>query len=234
MTSNHKNSFKKIKFKSAELAAFELSKEILKISLNTIEKKGYCNWAVAGGNSILRIYEVLEYSNIFKNNICENLRVTWVDERNVPHDHSDSNFGNSVRRFWKNHKVQKLIPVPYHKSVKRSTELFNKEIIANSIDKDKIDLMILGMGTDGHIASLFPFSDALKESNDIITSVKPVGIKHDRVTMTFPMINSSKNIFLYIYGEEKRTIFEKISNSSRVEKYPILGLKREDVVIYSD
>lgn len=234
MKNSKKTDFKIRNYKSPEEAAFSLSNEILKISKERVKTKGGCNWALSGGSSILRYYDALSILKPSNLELFKKLRVAWVDERNVPYEHSDSNFGSSYRHFWKNYPEVRLYPVPYFESVEKSARTYNDQIISNKMGKNEIDIIVLGMGIDGHTASIFPYSKTITETKKLITSFSPDDKTHSRITMTFPLINSSDHIYLYVYGVEKGKTFKKIIESNNVQKYPILGVNREKLIIFSD
>ncbi|MCK5687509.1 6-phosphogluconolactonase, partial [bacterium] len=77
------------------------------------------------------------------------------------------------------------------------------------------DLILLGLGEDGHTASLFPDSIAINEENHLISFVNDCSKDHDRITMTFPLINRADNIFFIIIGENKAEIVKKVLENKK-------------------
>lgn len=137
--------------------------------------------------------------------------VFWVDERNVPPTHAENNFRMAMDAG------MNTLPIPPNHIFRMKAE---KDIAKNAtqynIQLHKIlgthpcDLVLLGMGNDGHIASLFPETAALKET-DAWAVANEVPQKNTwRITLTYPFINRAKQIVIYVLGKHKSTIIEKV------------------------
>ncbi|MDR9409719.1 MAG: 6-phosphogluconolactonase, partial [Balneolaceae bacterium] len=150
---------------SPESAATALAERMINQTRTAIQQNDRCVWAVSGGSSILKLYNALEEFDDELKSFSKKLIVLWVDERAVPHTNESSNFGKAYKQFWRNYENVRLIPVPYHKNSDRAAREYEETLIKNGIEKDGIDITILGMGTDGHTASLFPENKTLKEEN---------------------------------------------------------------------
>ncbi len=133
-----------------------------------------------------------------------------VDERFVPHDHPDSNFklldekvGDFVSRFY---------AFPICSTPEESAEKY-AEVLRADKDGFLFDLTILGIGPDGHTASLFPGDPVLDKNEKLTvhTQTEAFAIR-DRLTLTFPAIGRSRKILVLMMGAEKRDIFEKITH----------------------
>ncbi len=102
------------------------------------------------------------------------------------------------------------------------------------------DVLILGMGGDGHTASLFPGAASLSAALDrtsgrICMAIVPRVVSHDRMTLTLPAILNSRQIFVHITGEEKRRVYEKALAEGPLEAMPIraiLGQEAVPVTVY--
>ena len=95
-------------------------------------------------------------------------------------------------------------------------------------------MTILGMGTDGHVASLFPGHQQLLEKHEDVASVRYDKVEQPRVTMTFPMINASDSILLYFYGTEKGEVFKKALHAGDIGQYPVCGLQSRKLHAFTD
>ncbi len=205
------------------------STEILKRSLEDLSPKNkVINIALSGGTTPLPILEKLK-----------EIQLDWskfnfflVDERVVEVDSDESNYKNINEVFYQ-HISSNSFPVilksssleemllNYKKKIKKNV-LFNKQGVPI------FDLVILGMGTDGHTASLFPETKALSENEDFLVENFVPKFNKYRITLTFPtLLNAGKTIVL-IKGEEKLKIFEEIMNG-KGEKYPISKLKNSNL-----
>jgi 6-phosphogluconolactonase len=82
--------------------------------------------------------------------------------------------------------------------------------------------MLLGMGDDGHTASLFPHTEALKENRRLVVANYVPSLKSWRMTLTFPCINQSRQICVYVAGASKKTILNQVlNNAPSCDLYPI-------------
>lgn len=217
-----------------ETAANALLDILITRSRSAIRKKGHSVWAVSGGSSIHKIYNALKARSLEWSDLAGKLTILWVDERHVPYSSEHSNYGNAYRRFWSNMDGVKLLPVPYGTTVEESASLYRQTLVQEQLKRDSIDITILGMGTDGHVASLFPGHHKLKEKDEIIASVRYRKVEQPRVTMTFPMINASDSILLYFYGTEKGEVFKKALHAGDAAQYPVCGLQSDKLHVFTD
>lgn len=132
--------------------------------------------------------------------------VFFGDERCVPPDHPDSSYALVMRTLLDN-------GIPSGCSIKRmEAELPDQEIAAKVYENllpDEIDVLLLGMGADGHIASLFPNSDALySEQTSVLQASSPYP-PHRRLTITPKVIARAKSVFILATGAEKGRILAK-------------------------
>ncbi|KAG6669010.1 hypothetical protein CIPAW_01G213300 [Carya illinoinensis] len=161
--------------------------------------------------------------------------VFWLDERVVPKDHEDSNYKLANDGFFS--KVPILPDNVYAINDKLSAEgaaddyeaclksLVNRNVIALSEASGfpKFNLMLLGMGPDGHVASLFPGHPLLKENEKWVTFIKDSPKPPPkRITFTFPMINSSTYIALVITGAGEAGAVQTALGKSQISvKLPV-------------
>lgn len=220
---------------SPEEAAVSLSADLLKNTNETIQEKGRCVWALPGGSSILKIYDALAGQPDPGPDFWSRLIVCWVDERHVSHEHEESNFGNAYRYFWKKIEGPDLVSVPWHTRLELSVKEYQGKLSDHGIEEGRdIDILLLGMGTDCHIASLFPNSEPLhiQNSNIAAQALKKGGI--NRITMTYPMINNSRKLKLFAYGSEKGAALREAFRNKDKENYPVLGINFNNCMFYAD
>lgn len=190
-----------------------------------LQNKNFFLMAFPGGKTPLPIFSKLVQSPIFAQKKFS-LELYTTDERYVPYSNTHSNFKMIYENF-----VQPL-EVRYEKNDSQSHVCcfasFRTDIdIESSVKKYEkmikhvqelggFDLCILGIGPDGHIASLFPNAAALQEKNVLAlhTCTEQFDI-HDRLTLTFPAIMKSKKILLLATGKEKKNVINDLLSSEK-------------------
>lgn len=195
-----------------------LEKEIRKL----YKSKGTSsvNIALSGGQTPLPLYENLAKAKIS----WKNINVFIVDERCVNESHKDSNFGQIKKIFSKTEcTIIKFYDpqMSIEENMERYERLINEKTRNTTTNPPVLDLIVLGMGTDGHTASLFPHEESLDTNDNIIFS-KPENASHTRLSLGYSVLFAAKKLVLIIRGEEKRKLLKKISESEAdYHQYPI-------------
>ena len=148
----------------------------------------------------------------------------WVDERMVPVESEDSNYGSAFRQFFGkvNFPVERLHPILYKsaKSVEEIAREYNELVHKMCADTDRsylFDVAILGMGLDGHTSSLFPGQDLEREGDDYIPSIHPDnGV--ERVALSLSGIENCKSIYMHVLGDDKASRLAQVWNQSHGER----------------
>jgi len=173
-----------------------------------VKHQPFFSIVLAGGNTPKPLYEALARENL----PWEKIHIFWGDERYVPKNHPESNQG-MARSAWLDH-----IAIPESNIHPMSTDSNNPALDAQKyeaelkeffqLDWPILDLVLLGMGDDGHTASLFPRTEALKVTDRLVT----VGLKgqEPRITLTLPLINQSKCVMFLVTGENKQPALSQI------------------------
>lgn len=187
--------------------------------------KPLINIAISGGNTPNLLFKAL--STEYKENInWEKINFYWVDERCVPPGSPDSNFGNAYNfLFWK----VKLSPANIYRIKGEDTPEEEAErysfLVKNNIPEKNgmpcFDIILLGIGQDGHTASIFPGQLALFDSDKTYeVSVSPY-TQQQRITMTGKVINNAENIYIMISGKQKSAVVNNILNKTDdAARYP--------------
>jgi 6-phosphogluconolactonase len=175
-------------------------------------KSGRFGLCLSGGTTPRRAYELLGAPPLRDAIDWQRIHVFWGDERFVPPDHPDSNYRMACEALLEKVPIPagQIHPVPVGAgSAEAAAALYEKELqgfYGSKIlepQRPLFDLLLLGLGEDGHIASLFPGTEALNERSAWVASVK--GVKPEaRITLTFPAIASSREILLLVSGAAKR------------------------------
>ena len=186
----------------------------------SIAEKGLMTAALSGGHTPVDFYEALAGSADYIE--WEKVHIFLVDERFVPPTDEDSNYAMIRRTLGDNvplpagnlHPVRTVGITP-----DQAADAYEQEIIRNfNLKKGELprfDLIMLGLGEDGHTASLFPGNPGFLETVRYVQAVKPGrGASHDRITLTLPVIDNARCAVFLVSGEGKaealkRTVEEK-------------------------
>lgn len=202
----------------------------------TREEGGRCTIALAGGNTPREVYQKLA-TDPFKRRIdWRKLHLFWGDERTVPPGHADSNFGMARAA------MLAQVPIP-QANVHRIKGEISPMQAANEYEAElqrafksqpiEFDLVLLGIGEDGHTASLFPGTDALTEATKPVTAVYVPKFDKWRVTLTFPVINQAREVAFLIAGKSKAQIVADILELNQPEaKWPASMVQPEEGVLH--
>ena len=185
----------------------DLVRVIIRESVN---KNGSCRIALAGGTTPHALYRQLAREVVSCEVPWQDVDVFFSDERDVPHDHVASNFCMAQRALLDHVPVSpaRVHPMPadgedLDAAAERYEQLIRETVSAVSDGIPGFDLILLGMGGDGHTASLFPFTDALAETERLVVSHFVPVLGRRRMTFTFPIINAARNIVALVTGADK-------------------------------
>lgn len=167
---------------------------------SAIQKRGKFHVALSGGSTPKAIFEKLSQIQDLE---WEKVFLFWSDERSVSPEDPDSNYKMAMEFFGS-------LPIPLHQIFRMKAE---KDIQKNAAEYEAIlkkhtenhllDLVMLGMGEDGHTASLFPETEALEEKEKLVLANHVPQKNTWRMTFTFPCINNSEKIVIYALGKSK-------------------------------
>jgi 6-phosphogluconolactonase len=162
---------------------------------------------LAGGNTPRPIYQRLAEPPHRDRIRWERLQLYFGDERCVPPDHPDSNY-----QMVKSSLVSR---VPLADRQVHRMEADRPDLDASAREYDaglppRLDLLVLGMGADGHTASLFPRSPALEERARRVVPVRIVGQPTPRLTITPPVIDRASAIAVLVFGAEKAAMLAQV------------------------
>lgn len=175
-----------------------------------IATHGKATIALSGGSTPKPLYEAIAQQNL----PWDKIHVFWGDERYVPADHPDSNL-NMTQKAWLS-KVSILAanvhPMPTSESdpaiAAQKYEQHLRQVLNSPNAVPALDVILLGMGDDGHTASLFPRTEALKVRDRLVA----VGNKDGQVRLTFtvPLINQAKDVIFLVAGSSKQNALSQI------------------------
>jgi 6-phosphogluconolactonase len=188
-----------------------------------VAKEGMFSICLSGGSTPRRLYEHLAAPPVRDAFPWSRTHLFWGDERFAPHDDASSNY-RMVREA-----LLMQIPIPEKNIHPIPTEGLSPDAAASayeselkifygadSLDPERpiFDVTLLGLGLDGHTASLFPGSTALAERDKWVVAV--TGPKSQaRITLTYPALESSRRVAFLIEGKDKRPVFDRIRSDDR-------------------
>ena len=184
------------------------------------------SFVLTGGKSPIRLYRKLVKINIDWNNID----LFWVDERYVSHFSKNSNYRLVINELIKKIKITKenIFPIKTQKSISKCSSDYSSSIKKYFKNKKiSFDYCLLGMGLDGHIASLFPNSDNLYKK---FISYPVIRKDFKRITLSLNIINNSKKILLWLNKKSKVKAYLRLIREGK--KIPVNNLNKRNTIIY--
>jgi 6-phosphogluconolactonase len=199
---------------------------------NAIEKQGRFVVALTGGSSPVALYTLLATAP-YKNKIdWEKVFVFWGDERWVPLDDALSNAKMADDTLLSHVSISKNNIFPMYKegvSAEAYALEYEESIKSITGEDGQFDLILLGMGDDGHTASLFPGQAVLQEQDKWVAAYYLESQTMFRITLTAALINRAKQIVVLTFGENKaQALNEVLYGAYNPEKYPTQLIKPLD------
>ena len=189
---------------------FELARAAAGEWLNFIESRRalpICSMALSGGRISASLYRSFAEQAAARSLPRENLMFFWADERCVPPDHADSNFKVAQAHLFHPLRIPeaRVHRILGEQPPEAAAALATAEIRAllPGSPLPQLDLILLGMGEDGHVASLFPGSAQCQSPGGVYCSVKGPKPPPDRVTLSYAMVAAAKEVWVLISGEGK-------------------------------
>ena len=220
---------KKHIFNDAETVCIAAANYIVELSKKAILKKGKFTIALSGGNTPRKLYELLAqpaYSSLLE---WKNIFIFWGDERYLPLSDEDNNSHMAFSALLNNIPIpaENIFTVPVNFDPERAAISYEQTLL--TFFKEPLpafDLILLGIGTNGHTASLFPFTSILKEKKQLVKEIFIEELGMYRISFTATLINQAQNVLFLVTGKEKAAIIETVfSGVKDVEKYPVLLIK---------
>jgi 6-phosphogluconolactonase len=207
------------------------AQEFHRLAEDDIKERGRFAVALSGGNTPRAVYSLLASEH--KELPWDRIHVFFGDERHVPPDHPDSNFHMASESLLSKVPIQE-------KNVHRIRAELEPEAAAKDYDDQlaeffhladhdwpRFDLIFLGLGDDGHTASLFPGSSALSDVSSRATANWVEKFQTFRITLTYPVLNHAANVIFLVSGESKAQILNAVLRPE-AEKYPAQGIQPEN------
>ncbi len=205
--------------------------DLMMHAMNCVRTFGDFHVALSGGSTPFPLYERLMYDPNLRTLPWSRTHLWIVDERCVPFDHEKSNF-RQIRDIIVDHsgippEQVHAIPAMLPDAAERYERELREHLGWRERGQDRLDFVLLGMGDDGHTASLFPGHEALDEFDRLVVRCSgPRVTPPDRVTMTYALINAARFVAVMVCGAGKVGTVARVAlgNADR-HAMPILGVR---------
>jgi 6-phosphogluconolactonase len=198
----------------------------VKTANSAITDNGRFTVALAGGSTPKSLYRLLASESSID---WSRVHFFFGDERNVPPDSPESNFRMANEAFLKDLDLADEVVHPWRTDpddAKEAAALYQTELETFFTGLPRFDLILLGLGSDGHTASLFPYTSALEETERIAVANYVEKLDSWRLTLTYPVINNASNIAFLVSGEEKADVLKAVvEGNHNVHRLPSQGVK---------
>lgn len=202
---------------------------IIEAAENAIAARGRFIISLSGGKTPAGLYNLLA-STLYKEKLqWKNVYIFWGDERCVPLDDERNNAYQAKKILLDKIEIpaKNIHRIHTNLAPEKAAADYEKEIdIFFKGDEQRFDLILLGLGDNGHTASIFPDTDLVKEKAKGIRAVYVAEEKKFRVSMTVPLINQALNILFLVTGVAKAAILEKVlTGPYQPDNYPAQLIK---------
>ncbi|RMD80510.1 MAG: 6-phosphogluconolactonase [Gammaproteobacteria bacterium] len=211
-----------------EALARAVAERWIQLAEEAVRARGRFHVALAGGSTPRRLYALLAQPPYRDRVPWQQVHVFFGDERCVPPDHPDSNY-RMAREALLDH-----VPIPpgqVHRiegeaedpaeAATRYARLLTAELPLSAQGVVQFDLILLGMGADGHTASLFPGTPILRERARLVEAVYVERLGSWRISITLPVIEHAHHVLFMVTGKEKAATVREVFTNRRTPPYPV-------------
>lgn len=211
-------------FANKEEASQASARFFVRTAKDAVQRQGRFSVALTGGSSPKILYQLLA-SEPFRSQVpWEQTHIFWGDERSVPH-HDEQNNALMSHQLLLDHvpvppaQIHRMSgEVPPDDSARQYGELLRKHF---GDQAPAFDLILLGMGDDGHTASMFPGTPVVHEKERLVKELFLAGQNMYRITLTAPVINQARQILFQVFGEGKAAVLKQVMEGPyQPEKLP--------------
>jgi 6-phosphogluconolactonase len=201
--------------------------EVLRAAAEAIAQRGRFTIALSGGSTPRNMFALIA-ANASGNLPWEKMFFFWGDERHVPPNDPESNYRMAKETLLSKVPVPSanIFPVPSENpdaaaAAQAYEETLRKFFAVSAGDFPRFDLILLGMGPDGHTASLFPETAALQEKSRLVVANWVEKMQTSRITFTLPVLNAARCVAFLVSGADKAPVLhEVLEGKAPGEKYP--------------
>ena len=211
-------------------AAIDMAFDVVRKAI--IERR-IASIVLSGGSTPETMYKMMSRDR-YRNSIdWSSILIFMGDERFVPYEDARSNFG-MVRRTLLNGveaPSNHVFPILTNVATPEAAAHDYEQLLRQKLPYNRFDLAFLGLGEDGHTASLFPGKFSLQEKNRWAIATPPGTLPPpvDRITLTYPILNAARNIYFLVTGEKKAAALKSARDpNADFHKIPAAGIRPHD------
>lgn len=205
--------------------------EIVEAAGSAVRERGICRLALSGGSTPRALYRSLATPPLVSSIDWERLELFWSDERDVPPDDPRSNYRMAHEAIVSKvpvpvahvHRVETESESPVEAAARYEAAI--RRAFGGGTGIPRFDVIMLGMGADGHTASLFPGTPALMEHDRLVVANRVASMGATRITMTFPLINAARLVMILVTGKDKAPALRRVLEPEPGDALPAAAVR---------
>jgi 6-phosphogluconolactonase len=218
-------------FETGEAVAYAGVEKFVTLARNAFAAHSSFSVALAGGNTPRRMYQILA-GDPFRSRVDWSMvHLFFGDERCVPHNHPDSNYRMAYETLISRVDIpsSNVHAIRGEGDPRENARLYEDQLHSFfGLSWPRFDLVLLGLGEDGHTASLFPHTDALAEKRAWVVANWVEKLRTYRITLSAPAINGAANVMFTVVGAAKAPALAEVLNGANdPERWPAQLIKPE-------
>jgi 6-phosphogluconolactonase len=203
------------------------AEEVIRSATDAVAQRGRFTIALSGGSTPRNLYTLIA-ANASTILPWDQMFFFWGDERHVPPDSPDSNYRMAKEALLSKVPIPaaNIFPIPAEnpdasEAAETYEQTLQKFFAVAPGEFPRFDLILLGMGPDGHTASLFPETAALQEKSRLVVANWVEKLGSSRITFTLPLLNAARCVAFLVSGADKAAaLHEVLEGNAPAEKYP--------------
>ena len=214
---------------------FEIVKEYwIERAKFSVDQTGRFDVALSGGSTPKRLYQELAKDKRLSRKDWRHIHLWFGDERAVPPDSGESNYRMAKEALFDHVELGGAHRIESEREPLEAAKHYSNELsllMKNSSGRPIFDLVMLGLGEDGHIASLFPNSDNLKEKLRHVSASYVESVDSWRISLTMPVILAARELVVLVTGDNKAEILKAILLDEEAN-YPASEIREKNNVVW--
>ncbi len=226
---------------SVDAAARQAAERVVEIIAARTDAGGEASLALCGGTTPGELYRHLAGPPLAEKVAWDRVQVFFGDERDVPQDHVENNYRLATKTLLDHVPIPlaHVHPMPadcrdLSAAAEQYENLIRRLVPAGAGDAPAFDVILLGMGGDGHVGSLFPDTPALRERHRLVAAQFVPVIGRNRMTFTFPLINAAANVLFFVTGPDKADTVAAVlaGDSVAAARYPAAAVQPAGELVF--